>query len=379
MKITKKNPILALVNDYLIDSPAPTNLSYFWNFGSLLGLNLVIMIVSGITLAMHYSNHASLAFHSVEHIMRDVNMGWLIRYIHSNGASFFFIFVYLHIARGLFYGSYRSPRGMLWNIGVLIYLIMMATAFLGYVLPYGQMSLWGATVITNFFSAIPWIGDDVVKFIWGGFSVDNPTLNRFFSLHYLLPFILAALVLMHLLALHQNASNNPEGISSTSDRIRFHPYYTSKDLVGFMWMAIFFSIFVFFYPNFLGHPDNYIPGNPLVTPPSIVPEWYFLPFYAILRAIPSKLGGVIAMISAILVLFTLPLFTSYNVRSNRYRPIFILLYWFFVFNFFFLMWLGQKHIHEPYISLGLISTFFYFFYFFLIVAFNAFTPSRPLS
>jgi len=312
MKLTKRNPILALVNDFVIDSPAPTNLTYFWGFGSLLGLNLVVLIVSGLTLAMHYTPNTMLAFSSVEHIMREVNNGWLLRFIHANGASFFFIFVYLHIGRNLYYGSYRSPRGLLWSIGVIIFIVMMATAFIGYVLPWGQMSFWGATVITNLLSAIPWIGTDFVEFVWGGFSVDNATLNRFFSLHYLLPFILAALVCMHLLALHQDGSNNPEGISSTSDRIRFHPYYTSKDLVGFIWMAIFLSIFVFFAPNYLGHPDNSIPANPLVTPHSIVPEWYFLPFYAILRAIPSKLGGVIAMFGALLILFPLAFFHTYN-------------------------------------------------------------------
>ena len=370
MKITKTNPILAILNDFLIDSPLPYNINYFWNFGSLLGLNMLIVIISGITLAMHYSNHTSLAFNSVEHIVRDVNMGWLIRYVHANGASFFFIFVYLHIARGLYYGSYRYPRGLLWNIGVIIFLIMMATAFLGYVLPYGQMSLWGATVITNFFSAIPWLGDDIVKFIWGGFSVDNATLNRFFSLHYLLPFILAALVILHVLALHQHGSNNPEGISTNSDNIRFHPYFTSKDFVGFFWMGIIFSIFVFFFPNYLGHPDNYIPANPMVTPPHIQPEWYFLGYYAILRAVPSKLGGVIAMVGAILILLLLPLFTIYNIRSYKYRPVFKVLYWLFAFNFIFLCWLGQKPIADPYILLGQISTILYFGYFVLIIYIN---------
>lgn len=299
--------------------------------------------------------------------MRDVNNGWLLRYMHANGASLFFIWVYLHIGRGLYYGSYRAPRTLLWSVGVIIYIAMMATAFLGYVLPWGQMSLWGATVITNFFSAIPWLGNDLVTVIWGGFSVDNATLNRFYSLHYLLPFIIAALAVVHLLALHQNASNNPTGISSTSDRIRFHPYYTSKDLVGFFWMAIALSLLVFFFPNLLGHPDNYIPANSLVTPLSIVPEWYFLPFYAILRAIPDKLFGVIAMFSAIIILFPLSFFSSLNLRSYRYRPLLNILFWFFIANFLFLLWLGAKPIHEPYTSLGLISTVLYFSYFILLI------------
>ena len=362
MKLTRRNPILALVNEYLIDSPAPINLSYFWGFGSLLGLNLVILIVSGVTLAMHYTPKTLLAFNSVEHIMRDVNNGWLLRYIHANGASLFFIWVYLHIGRNLFYGSYRSPRGLLWIIGVVIFIAMMATAFIGYVLPWGQMSLWGATVITNLLSAIPWIGNDFVLFIWGGFSVDNPTLNRFFSLHYLLPFVLAALVCIHLMALHQNGSNNPEGIASSSDRIRFHPYYTSKDLVGFVLLAVIFGLLVLYSPNYLGHPDNSVPANPLVTPHSIVPEWYFLPFYAILRAIPSKIGGVIAMFSALLILLPLA-FGGANIRSNRYRPLLQLLFSLFIFNFLFLLWVGARPIAQPYILLGQLSTLFYFLYF----------------
>lgn len=259
---------------------------------------MIIVIISGITLAMHYCNDSALAFASVEHITRDVNMGWLMRFVHMNAVSFFFMCVYTHIGRGLFYGSYRAPRTTLWIVGVLIFIIMMATAFIGYVLPWGQMSFWGATVITNLFSAIPWIGNELVLLLWGGFSVDAPTLNRFFSLHFLLPFILVALVVMHVLALHQNGSNNPEGLPSNGDRIRFHPYFTSKDLVGFFWFTLLLAYFVFFDPNYLGHPDNYIPANPLVTPASIVPEWYFLPFYCILRSIPNKLLGVIAMFSS---------------------------------------------------------------------------------
>lgn len=366
-KSIRKSPIIAQVNDYIIDSPSPVNQSYFWGFGSQLGLNQVIMIITGVTLAMHYTPHIDLAFNSVEHIMRDVNNGWQIRYIHANGASFFFIFVYLHIGRGLFYGSYRSPRAQLWCLGVTIFIVMMATAFLGYVLPWGQMSYWAATVITNQQSAIPWIGNDQVKVIWGSFSVDNPTLNRFFSLHYLLPFIQSAQVLMHLLALHQDASNNPIGINTMSDKIRFHPYYTSKDLVGFIVAGVFFIIIIFYYPNILGHPDNSIPGNPQVTPHSIVPDWYFQPFYCILRAIPSKLGGVIAMFGSQLILLPLPFFGSQNIRNNRFRPILNQLYWIFISNFFFLFWQGAKPIQLPYTFLGLISTIIYFFYFIIIM------------
>ena len=362
-KQIRKSPIIGQVNEYIIDSPAPINLNYFWNFGSLQGQNLIIMIISGVTLAMHYTPHVDLAFTSVEHIMRDVNNGWQIRYIHANGASFFFIFVYLHIGRGLYYGSYRSPRAQQWSLGVIIFIVMMATAFLGYVLPWGQMSYWAATVITNQMSAIPWVGSDQVKMIWGSFSVDNPTLIRFFSLHYQLPFIQAAQVCLHLLALHQDASNNPIGISTVSDYIRFHPYYTSKDQVGFIQAGTLFIIIIFYLPNLLGHPDNSIPGNPQVTPHSIVPEWYFQPFYCILRAIPSKLGGVIAMFGAILVLLPLPFFSSINIRTNRYRPILNQMFWIFISNFFFLLWLGAKPIHLPYTVQGLVSTFLYFFYF----------------
>ncbi|ORY21212.1 apocytochrome b [Rhizoclosmatium globosum] len=360
MKITKRNPLLSIVNDFLIDSPAAPNLTYFWSFGSLLGLNLVLMIITGILLAMHYVANTALAFDSVEHIMRDVNNGWMLRFFHANGASMFFTLVYIHIARGLFYGSYRSPRALLWVIGVIIFI----TAFIGYVLPWGQMSLW---VITNLLSAIPWVGQDLVELIWGGFSVDNATLNRFFSLHYLMPFILAALAMAHLIALHTHASNNPLGISSTSDRIRFHPYYTSKDLVGFFLFGIVISYFVFYNPNYLGHPDNYIPANSLVTPAHIVPEWYFLPFYAILRAIPDKLGGVLAMFGALVILIPLSFISTVNLRTLRFKPILHALFWIFVFNFFFLLWLGGKPIEEPFISLGQFSTVVYFSYFFLLM------------
>ena len=367
MKITKSNPLLNILNTFLIDSPLPSNISYFWSFGSLLGQNLILLIITGLSLAMHYTPNVLYAFSSVEHIMRDVNYGWILRYLHANGASFFFIWVYLHIGRGLFYGSFKNPRGLLWNIGVIIYILMMATAFIGYVLPWGQMSLWGATVITNLFSAIPWIGTDLVQFIWGGFSVENATQNRFFSLHYLLPFILLALVLTHLISLHQFGSNNPEGINSDTDKLRFHPYFTSKDLVGFLWMFLAISYFIFFAPNDLGHPDNSIPANPLVTPASIVPEWYFLPFYAILRAIPDKIGGVLAMFSALLILFQLTIFQTINLRSNKYRPILHLYFWIFIFNFFFQMWLGGKPAYQPYVFLSQMSTILYFSYYIILM------------
>ena len=302
MKLLKSHSLLSLANSYVIDSPQPSNLNYAWNFGSLLALCLVIQIVTGVTLAMHYTPNIDLAFISVEHIMRDVNYGWMIRYLHANTASFFFLFVYLHIGRGLYYGSYKAPRALVWSIGVIILILMMATAFLGYVLPWGQMSLWGATVITNLLSAIPWIGKDLVEFIWGGFSVDNATLNRFFSLHYLLPFILAALSLMHLIAKEENGSNNPLGITANTDMVYLHPYYVFKDLVTIFLFFLVLALFLFYAPNKLGHPDNYIPANPMQTPASIVPEWYLLPFYAILRSIPDKLGGVIAMFGSLLIL-----------------------------------------------------------------------------
>ena len=366
-RVTKTNPYLSQVNDYLIDSPAPVNINYFYNIGSLLGLNLVVLIITGIILAKHYNPSVDLAFISSEHIVRDVTQGWLIRYTHANGVSMFFFLVYAHIAKGLYYGSYKAPRAALWCVGVIIFIVKKATAFIGYVQIWGQKSFWGATVITNLFSAIPWIGQDQVEFIWGGPSVDNPTLNRFFSLHFLLPFILAALVLGHLIALHQHASNNPSGISSTTDRIRFHPYFTSKDLVGFFWYALILFFFVFFAPLVLGDSDNSIPANSLVTPAHIVPEWYFLPFYAILRSIPNKLLGVIAMFSALLILIPLSFIQTLNLRSNRYRPILNLLFWIFVFNFLFLLWLGAKPIAQPYTILSQLATMFYFLYFIILM------------
>ena len=362
-----KQPLLAVVNNHIVDYPTPVNLSYLWGFGSLAGLCLVIQIVTGIFLAMHYTAHVDLAFASVEHIMRDVNNGWLLRYLHANGASFFFIVVYLHIFRGLYYGSYAHPRGHLWCSGVAILLLMMATGFIGYVLPWGQMSFWGATVITNLVSAIPLIGDPIVQWVWGGFSVDNPTLNRFFSLHYTLPFIIAALALVHLALLHLDGSSNPLGVDSRSDKIPFYPYFYVKDLFGFLILMAIFSYFVFFHPNTLGHPDNYIPANPMVTPPHIVPEWYFLPFYAILRSIPHKLGGVIAMIAAILGLMALPYINTSEVRSSAFRPIFRKFYWLFVVDCFILGWIGQNVVEYPYIEVGQVATVFYFFFLFVLI------------
>ena len=357
-----------MVNSYLIDSPQPANISYLWNFGSLLALCLVIQIVTGVTLAMHYNPSVAEAFNSIEHIMRDVNNGWLIRYLHSNTASAFFFLVYLHIGRGLYYGSYRSPRTLVWVLGVVIFLLMIITGFLGYVLPFGQMSLWGATVITNLMSAIPWIGQDVVEFIWGGFSVNNATLNRFFALHYVLPFVLAAFALMHLIALHDSAgSGNPLGVSGNYDRLPFAPYFLFKDLVTIFLFFIALSILVFFMPNALGDSDNYIMANPMQTPPAIVPEWYLLPFYAILRSIPNKLLGVIAMILAILMLLAMPYTDLSRFRGIQFRPLSKIAFYVFVANFLLLLQLGAKHVESPFIELGQVSTVLYFAHYLLIV------------
>jgi len=367
MRLLKTHVLLRLLNSYLVDSPQPANLSYLWNFGSLLATCLGIQILTGAFLAMHYTPHVDFAFNSVEHIMRDVNNGWIIRYTHANVASFFFIFVYMHIARGLYYNSYQTPRVLAWSIGVIILILMMAIAFLGYVLPYGQMSLWGATVITNLLSAIPVFGPDIVEFVWGGFSVNSATLNRFFSLHYLLPFVLAALAVAHLIAVHEHGSNNPNGVSSNGDRIAFHPYFIFKDLVTIFAFFLALSIIVFFYPNMLGHSDNYIPADPMVTPPSIVPEWYLLPFYAILRSIPNKLLGVIAMFGSLLILLILPLADFSRIRGNQFRPAMKLAFWFFVVDFIILMWIGSQHPTTPYVEIGQVATAFYFAWFLIIV------------
>ena len=344
----------------LIDYPSPSNISYLWNFGSLAGVCLIIQIVTGIFLAMHYTPHVDYAFSSVEHIMRDVNFGWLLRYIHANGASMFLLAIYIHVFRGMYYGSYTYPRETVWYIGVTILLLTILTAFLGYVLPWGQMSFWGATVITNLVSAIPVVGTDIVYWLWGGFSVDNATLNRFFSLHYLLPFIIAALSAIHLIVLHTPKSNNPLGLTSTYDRIPFHPYFTTKDLYGLIVFVMFFAWLVFYQPNLLGHSDNYIEANPMVTPTHIVPEWYFLTFYAILRSIPSKLGGVIAMGASILILYLLPLLHTSEIRSSAFRPIYKIFFWTFVVNAIVLYWIGGSPVETPYYEIGQVSTIYYF-------------------
>ena len=362
-------PLLRLAHDSFVDYPTPKNLNYWWTFGGILTFCLVTQIITGIILAMHYTPHVDYAFNSVEHIMRNVNHGWLIRYIHANGASMFFLAVYIHIFRGMYYGSYKAPREVLWILGVIIYLLMMAAAFMGYVLPWGQMSLWGATVITNLFGAIPLVGDSIATWLWGGFSVDNPTLNRFFSLHYLIPFLIFGVVILHIWALHVPGNNNPVGISvkSEQDTVPFHPYYTVKDGFALVVFIILFSYFVFFAPNVLGHADNYIPANPLVTPAHIVPEWYLLPFYAILRAIPDKLGGVIAMVGAIFILFVLPWLDTSKIRSARYRPLFKQFFLIFVVNCLVLGYLGAMPAEGVYITLSRICTFYYFAHFLIIL------------
>lgn len=358
-----KQPISSILNQHLIDYPTPSNLSYWWGFGSLAGICLVIQIVTGVFLAMHYTPHVDLAFNSVEHVMRDVEGGWLLRYMHANGASMFFIVVYLHIFRGLYYGSYSSPREFVWCLGVVIFLLMIVTAFIGYVLPWGQMSFWGATVITSLASAIPVVGDTIVTWLWGGFSVDNATLNRFFSLHYLLPFILVGASLLHLAALHQYGSNNPLGVHSEMDKIAFYPYFYVKDLVGWVAFAIFFSIWIFYAPNVLGHPDNYIPANPMSTPPHIVPEWYFLPIYAILRSIPDKSGGVAAIALVFICLLALPFFKSMYVRSSSFRPIYQGIFWLLLADCLLLGWIGCQPVEAPFVTIGQISSFLFFLFF----------------
>ena len=367
--IDHRLPIFSFMDHELNEYPTPKNLNYFWNFGSLAGISLVIMIVTGIVLAMSYTPHVDYAFQSVERIMRDVNHGWLLRYIHMNGASFFFIVVFIHIFRGLYYGSYKAPRELLWILGVLILLLMMATAFMGYVLPWGQMSFWGATVITNLFSAIPFIGDSIVTFLWGGFSVDNPTLNRFFALHYLMPFLIVGVVILHLVALHRFGSNNPIGIdpSGPQDTVPFHPYYTIKDFFGLSVFLTLFAAAIFFFPNFMGHPDNYIPANPMQTPAHIVPEWYFLPFYAILRAVPDKLGGVLAMFGAIAVLFILPWLDRSPIRSGNFRPIFKIFFWVFFADCIALGYLGGMPAEGIYVVLSRVATAWYFLHFLVVL------------
>ena len=386
--LDERLPIFSMMQHSAIEYPTPRNLNYWWNFGSLAAFVLVVMLLTGIFLVMNYSAHTSLAFDSVERIMRDVNYGWLIRYLHMNGASMFFILVYIHMFRNLYYGSYKAPREVLWWVGILIYLAMMATGFLGYVLPWGQMSFWGATVITNLFSAFPVVGESIVTLLWGGFSVDNPTLNRFFSLHYLLPFVIVGLVVVHVWALHTVRSNNPLGVEmkGEADSIPFHPYYTIKDLFGIGLFLMFFMAFVFWAPNFFGEPDNYIPANPMVTPPHIVPEWYYLPFYAILRSftmdlwiIPAKLQGVVAMFAAILILFFLPWLDTSKVRSAKFRPIYRQVFWLFLIDCLVLGYVGGKPAEEPLVTIGQLCTAYYFAHFLIIMPLlGKFEKPKPL-
>jgi len=346
-----------------VSYPSPLNISYLWNFGSLAAFCLFVQILTGIVLAMHYTPYTSNAFTSIEYIMRQLDSGWFLRYCHANGASMFFIIVYLHIIRGLYYGSYIKPTEITWSLGIVIFFLMMTTGFLGYILPWGQMSFWGATVITNFITAIPVIGESLLNWIWGGFSVNNATLNRFFSLHYLLPFIIGFLALTHTYTLHLPKSNNPLGTISKSTFISFHPYFSYKDILGLLVFIISFSFFIFFLPHTLGDPTNYIAANPLITPTQIIPEWYFLPFYTILRSIPSKIGGIIMMGLAILILSILPVINTTNIRSSNFRPLYKLFYWGFITSTIFLGWLGSQHAEEPFVFSGQIATIFYFLFF----------------
>nr|AFU48917.1 cytochrome b [Microtus duodecimcostatus]AFU48969.1 cytochrome b [Microtus duodecimcostatus] len=356
--IRKKHPLIKIINHSFIDLPAPSNISSWWNFGSLLGLCLAIQILTGLFLAMHYTSDTATAFSSVAHICRDVNYGWLIRYMHANGASMFFICLFLHVGRGVYYGSYNMIET--WNMGIILLFAVMATAFMGYVLPWGQMSFWGATVITNLLSAIPYIGTTLVEWIWGGFSVDKATLTRFFAFHFILPFIITALVLVHLLFLHETGSNNPTGLNSDADKIPFHPYYTIKDLLGVLVLLMVFMILTLFFPDILGDPDNYTPANPLTTPPHIKPEWYFLFAYAILRSIPNKLGGVLALILSILILALMPLLHTSKQRALTFRPITQTMYWILVADLLVLTWIGGQPVEYPFIIIGQTASVTYF-------------------
>ena len=368
--LDQRLPIPRVIHGQFVDFPTPRNLNYMWTLGGILTFFLMLQIITGIVLVMHFVPHVDLAFESVEHIRRDVNYGWLIQKLHANGASFFFVAVYIHILRGMYYGSYKAPREMIWILGVFIYILMMAAAFLGYVLPWGQMSYWAATVITNLFTAIPYIGETLLNWLQGGYSVGQPTLNRFLSLHYLVPFIIAAFVFLHIWALHVVGNNNPLGVemrNAKKEGLPFHPYYTMKDGFAMVVFLIFFAWMVFYVPDYLGHSDNFIPADPLVTPPHIVPEWYFLPFYAILRAIPDKLWGVVFMGASIFVLFLLPWLDTSRVRSTRFRPVYKWFFWFFVFTVFALGYLGAKPPEGVYLYLGRFFTIYYFMHFFLVL------------
>nr|QYC62014.1 cytochrome b [Cnesterodon decemmaculatus] len=375
--LRKSHPLLKIANDALVDLPAPVNISVWWNFGSLLGLCLISQILTGLFLAMHYTSDISTAFSSVAHICRDVNYGWLIRNMHANGASLFFVCIYLHIGRGLYYGSYLYKET--WNIGVILLLLVMMTAFVGYVLPWGQMSFWGATVITNLLSAVPYVGDTLVQWIWGGFSVDNATLTRFFAFHFLFPFIIAAATLVHLVFLHETGSNNPTGLNSDADKISFHPYFSYKDLLGFIFLLTALISLALFSPNLLGDPENFTPANPLVTPPHIKPEWYFLFAYAILRSIPNKLGGVLALLASILVLMTIPFLHTSKQRSLTFRPLTQLLYWLLVADVIILTWIGGMPVEHPFIIIGQIASLLYFSLFLLLFPTTALIENKMLA
>nr|ABN47256.1 cytochrome b [Lichia amia]ABN47257.1 cytochrome b [Lichia amia] len=375
--LRKTHPLLKIANGALVDLPAPSNISVWWNFGSLLGLCLISQILTGLFLAMHYSSDIATAFSSIAHICRDVNYGWLIRNMHANGASFFFICIYLHIGRGLYYGSYLYKET--WNIGVALLLLLMATAFVGYVLPWGQMSFWGATVITNLLSAIPYLGNTLVQWIWGGFSVDNATLTRFFAFHFLLPFIIVAVTAIHLLFLHQTGSNNPTGMDSSPDMIPFHPYFSYKDLLGFVALLTALTSLALFAPNILGDPDNFIPANPLVTPPHIKPEWYFLFAYAILRSIPNKLGGVLALLFSILVLVAVPILHTSKQKSLMFRPMTQLLFWTLIADVIILTWIGGMPVEHPFIIIGQIASLLYFLIFLVLLPLTAWAENEALA
>ena len=361
--IRKSHPIIKHLNNALVDLPAPNNISIWWNYGSLLGLCLIIQILTGLFLSIHYVPNIEIAFSSVSHISRDVNYGWILRSIHANGASIFFLFLYLHVGRGIYYGSYNLTET--WNIGVILFILTIATAFIGYVLPWGQISFWGATVITNLFSAIPYIGKTLVEWIWGGFAVDNATLNRFFAIHFILPFVIIAAIFLHLVFLHQTGSNNPLGINCNRDRIPFHQYYSSKDFLGYTLALRLFIIVILFTPNLLTDPENFLLANPLVTPIHIKPEWYFLWVYAILRSIPNKLGGVIALFAALLILFILPISTNINKLSLSFYPLTQLLFWFLVSSWIILTWIGGRPVEDPYIIIGQSFTILYFIFYLL--------------
>nr|QAY29006.1 cytochrome b [Barbus plebejus ssp. p FP-2019] len=375
--LRKTHPLIKIANNALVDLPAPSNISAWWNFGSLLGLCLATQILTGLFLAMHYTSDISTAFSSVVHICRDVNYGWLIRNMHANGASFFFLCIYMHIARGLYYGSYLYKET--WNIGVVLLLLVMATAFVGYVLPWGQMSFWGATVITNLLSAVPYMGDMLVQWIWGGFSVDNATLTRFFAFHFLLPFIITAATILHLLFLHETGSNNPIGLNSDADKVSFHPYFSYKSLLGSVIMMLALTLLALFSPALLGDPENFTPANPLVTPPHIKPEWYFLFAYAILRSIPNKLGGVLALLFSILVLMVVPLLHTSKQRGLTFRPITQFLFWTLVADMIILTWIGGMPVEHPFIIIGQIASVLYFALFLILIPLAGWLENKALE